>query len=270
MSRLPLRRNSSGDERDPLAALRPDPALDRLCTGWTPLLPQLHLADRLRAGLRTLRPQAGAVANARDAVHAARTAAGERREAAVLQAAAHGPATWMPFSTGTPRAAEHAVHFHDSDVELLGRLTSYVADGLARGETCVVIATDAHRRALRQRLALAGLDDSETGRLVDLDAEAVLAGLLRDGRPDPDAFELALGRLVGDLHQRSAPTRAFGEMVGLLTARGEIDAALELEELWNGLQSRFGFPLLCAYPVGSVDAGRRQQVCDTHTHAAAS
>lgn len=212
----------------------------------------------------------GAVANARDATQLARAAAGDRREAALLQAASHGPGAWVPFSPNRPRAPEHAVHFYDSDFELVGRLTGYVADGLARGQTCVVIATSAHRQALRQRLVLAGVAASGTARLVDLDAEAVLEGLLRDGRPDPEVFDLVLGRLVGGLSRQGATTRAFGEMVGLLTARGEIDAALELEQLWSGLQSRFGFPLLCAYPVTCVAAGWRKQVCATHTHAAAA
>lgn len=234
------------------------------------MLLQLNLRSRLRVALRTVRPQAGAVANAREAVEAGRAAASDRRQVALVHAAAHGPATWVPFPARTSCAAEHAVNFYDSDVEMVGRLTSYVVDGLARGETCIVIATDAHRQALRQRLVLAGVAASGTGRLIDLDAESVLAGLLRDGRPDPDAFDLALGRLVEGLQRGGVPTRAFGEMVGLLTARGEIDAALELEELWNGLQARFGFPLLCAYPVGSVAEAWRQRVCETHTHAAAS
>ena len=44
--------------------------------------------------------------------------------------------------------------------------------------------------------------------------------------------------------------RAYGEMVDVLWRRGEKSAALRLEELWNELQARRSFTLLCAYAMG--------------------
>ncbi|OLD94612.1 MAG: hypothetical protein AUG80_18310 [Candidatus Rokubacteria bacterium 13_1_20CM_4_68_9] len=43
--------------------------------------------------------------------------------------------------------------------------------------------------------------------------------------------------------------RAFGEMVALLCAKGNLNGALRLEELWNDLGSGKSFSLLCAYPL---------------------
>jgi hypothetical protein len=42
--------------------------------------------------------------------------------------------------------------------------------------------------------------------------------------------------------------RVFGEMVSLLWDAGLIDAAVELEVLWNELGVQYPFSLLCAYP----------------------
>jgi signal transduction histidine kinase len=41
--------------------------------------------------------------------------------------------------------------------------------------------------------------------------------------------------------------RIFGEMVALLVAQGNPDAAIRLEALWNELQTKYPFSLLCGY-----------------------
>jgi CheY-like chemotaxis protein len=64
-------------------------------------------------------------------------------------------------------------------------------------------------------------------------------------------------------------------MVALLWERGARDAALRLEDLWNGLTCRHEFParsfsLLCAYPLRAFgsreDARRLAAVCEAHDH----
>jgi PAS domain S-box-containing protein len=74
-----------------------------------------------------------------------------------------------------------------------------------------------------------------------------------------------------------ARLHAFGEMVALLCARGQYEAALQLERLWNELAHRIShsidFSLFCAYPWSlfpSVKvANAFQQVCAEHEHACA-
>jgi hypothetical protein len=41
----------------------------------------------------------------------------------------------------------------------------------------------------------------------------------------------------------------FGEMVALLCAAGRMNAAIELEQLWNELAQTHSFRLRCAYPM---------------------
>jgi hypothetical protein len=50
-----------------------------------------------------------------------------------------------------------------------------------------------------------------------------------------------------------ATVRAFGEMVDILNRRGNLAAAIRLEELWNELLAAERIALLCAYAVDAFD-----------------
>ena len=54
--------------------------------------------------------------------------------------------------------------------------------------------------------------------------------------------------------------RAYGEMVDLLWKDGNIEGAIALEELWNGLAVKYSFNLLCAYSMGNFFK-------EAHTHS---
>src|SRR4029434_1895112 len=64
--------------------------------------------------------------------------------------------------------------------------------------------------------------------------------------------------------------RVFGEMVALLWAEGNMDAALQLEMLCNDLVTLHPFSLLCAYPLrGFTQATHAQPlltICAAHSH----
>ncbi|MGZ6826185.1 MAG: MEDS domain-containing protein [Mycobacteriales bacterium] len=163
---------------------------------------------------------------------------------------------------------EHAVHFYAEDEALLTRLEQYVIDGARLGQTAVVIATPAHRQALRDRLACWDLADAFLG----LDAAQMLSRFMVDGMPDEDLFDATVGALLrtrlGDDGGASG-IRAYGEMVALLWADDNVAGTYALEELWNALQQEVAFPLLCAYPVpeDGADLGEGlAEVCRLHTH----
>ena len=61
--------------------------------------------------------------------------------------------------------------------------------------------------------------------------------------------------------------RIFGQMVDVLWQRGERDAAIRLEMLWNQLARTEAFSLLCGYVIGNFykDAGL-EDICGQHTH----
>ena len=115
------------------------------------------------------------------------------------------------------------------------------------GGAAVVIATPAHRRAIETRLTRAHADlaaAARSGAYLALDARDTLHALMPGGRLDPGCFERVIGDVITRAGQAGQPVRAYGEMVSLLWDCGLVNAAVELEEMWDrmGLQQ----PVLAA------------------------
>jgi len=105
--------------------------------------------------------------------------------------------------------------------------------------------------------------------LFELDADEVLRRFLRDDWPDPALFDLAVAEVLRTLVRQGGRVRVFGEVAGLLHARGMLPAALQLEKLWEQLQRELDLPLLCAYPLvgcDEQDAELREHVPALHPH----
>ncbi len=155
----------------------------------------------------------------------------------------------------------HVVHFYERESQLVDTVCSYLAEALGAGETAVIIATDAHRRSFEAELRARGAEldrAAADGRLVLLDADATLAAFSDDGNIDPQAFRAVLGTLLRDALASGRALRAYGEMVALLWDRGNVLAAIELEELWNELGRELSFSLLCSYASASVAASEHR------------
>ena len=170
---------------------------------------------------------------------------------------------------------DHVVQFYEHDDDLAAGVGPYLVEGIQAGGAAIVIATEAHRQAFAARLAAAGIDPalargglSPTGpALVMLDAREVADSLLGDGRIATARFAELIGDLVRGAAVGGRPVRAYGEIVAVLWAEGHVRAALELEELWNGLGREVEFSLYCAYPRSWVAAGSDafHQVCRRHS-----
>ena len=148
-------------------------------------------------------------------------------------------------------AAAHLVQFYADSERLASSLSSLFADPLRRGETVVVVAQEAHREALDVALGDAGVDlasEYRSGRYLPLDAAETLAALMTVEGPDEERFRATVGSTVLDARRRTGSVHAYGEMVGVLAARGDLVAAFELEDLWTRLLDRHRFQLLCGYP----------------------
>ena len=61
-----------------------------------------------------------------------------------------------------------------------------------------------------------------------------------------------IGGLIRQAGTGGRPVRAYGEMVALLWDDGLVNAAIQLEAMWNELGQAHPFSLLCGYPAGSV------------------
>ena len=160
----------------------------------------------------------------------------------------------------------HSVQFYGEDSSLLDELSRFIGAELVAGDAAVVIGTKAHRDGLAQRLRSRGFDTAtaiEQGRYIAVDAAETLGKFMRDGWPDPDLFTEVIGSF---LEQAAAAGRetgriaAFGEMVALLWARGNAEAAVRLEQLWNNLARTYPLSLRCAYPIADFN---REDHCDS-------
>jgi hypothetical protein len=144
----------------------------------------------------------------------------------------------------------HVAFLYLDDEELCREVAGYLAPVVAGEAAGIVIATEAHWRAIAARLEGDGADVEamqREERLFVRDAATVLASFRSDGRIDPERFEANVGGLVRRAARGGLPLRAYGEMVMLLWERDDAAGALELESLWNELNEREPFSLLCGY-----------------------
>jgi signal transduction histidine kinase len=165
----------------------------------------------------------------------------------------------------------HAVQFVVRGVFPAARVAGFLAEPLSAGGSAVAIVTGPHLQEIEREWRLSGLDAEQAvaeGRLVILDAEATLTALAPDGWPDRELFEASVGALVGRLSAGGRAVHAYGEMVDVLSGRGQREAALALEDLWDDLLERLRLRLLCGYTIeafegeGSLEGFHR--VCSSH------
>jgi PAS domain S-box-containing protein len=180
----------------------------------------------------------------------------------------------VPSQSGQQQA--HSVQFYSDDAFLLEDLKQFIGSALADGSSAVVIATKAHSDILQARLASDDLDLAQAiaeGRYLSLDASEVLGRIMPDGRLDAARFSELIG---GVFAQAAAASRnedqrvvAFGEMVAVLWAEGDAEAAIQLEKLWNTLAGSHSFSLRCAYPTHGfrreADADSIRKICAEHS-----
>jgi excisionase family DNA binding protein len=179
------------------------------------------------------------------------------------------PSVLTPPPGHTTAERGHFVLFYEADAYLEKSVAEFLAGGLSRGNPALVVATPAHCAGIADRLIAAGIDVAAARaekRLVELDAAQTLDQFTIDGRPDAARFDAVVGTLVGSM---GSGCRIFGEMVALLVARGNAEAALALEGMWNELQLRQPFALLCGYPMDQLASNDLARVvddtCGAHT-----
>jgi signal transduction histidine kinase len=173
----------------------------------------------------------------------------------------------------TAEGGNHGVQFYEGLDALASQVVRFLAEPLRQGEAVIVIATGPHWRAFEQGLLARGVDvvaACASGGLTILDAHQTLAQFMLDDGPDAGLFEAVIGAVVAERVAASKTGRlyAYGEMVDVLWQEGQKTGALRLEQLWNDLQTRYSFTLLCAYATGSFSqqGSGIQEVCSTHTH----
>jgi len=177
-----------------------------------------------------------------------------------------------PKQSTQPRSTEHFVQFYEKDEFILGSISQFLAAGFERGEAAVVAATRSHLEGLHPLLSTRGFNVSrltDSGQYLTLDAEETVAQLLVDGRISETRFNDLMAGKLQRLTAGERQVRVFGELVAILCAAGNLEAALHVERLWNNLQKSHPFSLFCAYPLGQFEGRELHEafadVCATHS-----
>jgi hypothetical protein len=178
-----------------------------------------------------------------------------------------------------PRTAHsshhHAVEFYSDEAFFLDGVTRFIGNSLKAGNPAVVVATESHRERLVPRLQVHGVDIGvaiEQGRYISLDAAEAISTFMRNGRPDPVRFVKFFGNLIATAAKaaKGEQTRVavFGEGAHLLCARGNAEAAIQVEKLSNLLGKTDDVDILCGY-LGRVEGGVNshifQRICAEHS-----
>ena len=182
--------------------------------------------------------------------------------------------SWGEFLKGAGTHS-HGVQVYEDAADLADSVASYVAAGFERDQPAVLVATPDHVSLFAERLGSRGwpIEKAEAaGLLVVADAEEALAEIAPSGTLDRGRFEDAVGDLLDRVTSGpdAPPARVFGEMVDLLSRRGDGDTADELERLWNELARSRPFSLLCGYRLDVFDPRMQTDtlphICREHSH----
>ena len=195
------------------------------------------------------------------------------------QAPSQGRDLQMPRlnGRGCERHVEpHLVRFYGDESAYVAALSRSIEDALKNGDSAVVIATEAHRNGLTERLRTFGLDidyAAERGRFIQLDAAECLSKFMAGTLPDPARFDAVIGGTIARARKSAGGESyrifAFGEMVTVLASQGQFEAAVALERLWNDLSTKHSFSLFCAYPMTAFDRSEHGEhllkICAEHS-----
>jgi len=166
---------------------------------------------------------------------------------------------------------EHILRLYEDDASLAHTVGELVADGLARKETCLLIATREHLNGITRELNERGHDCGlleENKRLFAVDARETMHKIAPGGDLDIVACRQALKGLISEVADGGQPIVAYGELVDLLCKAGKPEAAIRLEQIWNDLQKEHPIYLLCGYDAHMFRTENRpllELVCNEHS-----
>jgi hypothetical protein len=161
-----------------------------------------------------------------------------------------GPLTTT--STTSPQPY-HAVHFYENEISLTRLTADFLAEGFQAGSPGVVVATAQQTAALLREMVGRSLDVGKLMRSRALhlhDADETLATFMVNGQPDDVRFRYSMGQLIDGMARGGINrlVRLFGQMIDVLWRRGQREAAIRLEVLWNELAR--AKRVVCAYTLG--------------------
>jgi hypothetical protein len=209
-----------------------------------------------------------------DSAYVREVARGESQSALVEEGLRYELTKILQQGVKTP--SRHEAQFYSDGRELFDRLVPFVAAALKRGDAAVIVATSTHREGLLKRLKSNGLDTdvaTKEGKYVAVDAVGALSIFMVNGMPEPARFFRFVGGLIEETAKTGKTTyprvAVFGEWTSVLCKKGQVDAAIRLEQLWNQLAINCEVDLLCGCEISSLCGEERDRgfktICSEHS-----
>ena len=170
----------------------------------------------------------------------------------------------------------HEVEFWLDDVCVVDGFARFIEAALRMGRAVIAIATESHRVSLFQKLMANDIDVDaaiEQKSYIPLDIADTLATFMLNDWPDPARFEKVTRNLIleaaAGAKGEGRHVAACGECAPSLLAKGKVEAAIQLEHLWDEIARRSKVDILCGYALndfrGVESSHIFQRICAEHS-----
>jgi DNA-binding NarL/FixJ family response regulator len=177
---------------------------------------------------------------------------------------------------GAAIAHSHEVAFYADESSVVDGYARFIESSLKGGNAVIVVVTESHRASLIPRLEADGVNVAaaiEQGRYIPLDAADTLSRLTVNDIPDPARCAKVVGDLIMGAAKgvRGANGRVVvcGEIAPTLLSKGNGEAAIQLERLWDEITRGYGVHTLCGYPSSAFPSREAdpvfQRICAEHS-----
>ena len=169
----------------------------------------------------------------------------------------------------------HIVQLYQDDDFYGEAISHFTAEGLARDESIILVATKPHWQNISGRLRAKGLELEalfRRGQLTLLDADETLPKFMRGNDPDGGIFKplarqtIARARAGGKYRR----VRWWGEMVNVLYVNGNPRGSNRLEEFFDEVAHEEQIAIFCSFLMDKFDPQIYDEafgnVCRTHSH----
>lgn len=153
----------------------------------------------------------------------------------------------------------HEVKFCPDDACFVDSFASFIEAALRMRRAVIVIATEPHRVSLLQSLTAKGIDVGtaiEQKSYIPLDVADTLATFMLNDWPDPIRFMKVARNLIAeaaaDANGGGRHVAACGECAPGLLAEGKVEAAIQLERLWDEIARGSHVDILCGYALNDL------------------
>jgi hypothetical protein len=169
----------------------------------------------------------------------------------------------------------HIVQLYQDESFYGEAISHFAAEGFARGESVILVATKPNWQNISGRLRGKGFDVDalfRQGQLTLLDADETLPKFMERGMPDGGIFKPLARQTIEKARcdGRFPRVRWWGEMVNVLYVDGNPKGSNQLEQFFDQVAHEERIAIFCSFLMDKFDPAIYDEafghVCATHSH----